>query len=213
MQHHLIGSMTVRLDGKAQRTITFDTAEFRQFDHGYTVTSHSSQGLTAGRVIANVDTESSRSLINTRLAYVSISRASEDVRIYTNNAETLGERLATDISKTAAVDFRQASSTEQVRQVVSAFRNNDPTTATDLLQQQGRVYQYADPDHPIAAVALDYTAQSDRALIVVAAFIEPMECLPVPRVPDGPEWTYEFLCCAAHKISYVSPDIMWRRGC
>jgi len=24
-----------------------------------------------------------------------------------------------------------------------------------------------------------------------AAFIEPMECLPVPRVPEGPEWTYE----------------------
>ena len=24
-----------------------------------------------------------------------------------------------------------------------------------------------------------------------AAFIEPMECLPVPRVPEGPEWSYE----------------------
>jgi hypothetical protein len=24
-----------------------------------------------------------------------------------------------------------------------------------------------------------------------AAFIEPMECLPVPRVPEGAEWTYE----------------------
>jgi hypothetical protein len=160
------GTMTVRLDGKGERTITFDTAEFRQFDHGYTVTSHSSQGLTAGRVIANVDTESSRSLINTRLAYVAISRASEDVRIYTNNAETLGERLATDISKTAAVDFRQASSTEQTRQAVSAFRSNDPTTATELLQQQGRVYQYAHPDHRITAVALDYTGQSDRVVIV-----------------------------------------------
>src|ERR1700733_2968039 len=102
---HEGGNITVRLDGKAERTVTFDTAEFRQFDHGFSVTSHSSQGLTAGRVIANIDTESSRSLINTRLAYVAISRASEDARIYTNNAETLGERLATDISKTAAVDF------------------------------------------------------------------------------------------------------------
>jgi conjugative relaxase-like TrwC/TraI family protein len=134
------GAMTVKLDGKTERTITFDTAEFRQFDHGYAVTSHSSQGLTASRVIANVDTESSRSLINTRLAYVAISRASEDVRIYTNNAETLGERLATDISKTAAVDFRQ--------------------------QTRGRIYEYADPDHRTAAVALDYTAQPDRAVIV-----------------------------------------------
>jgi conjugative relaxase-like TrwC/TraI family protein len=160
------GNMTVRLDGKDERTVTFDTAEFRQFDHGYSVTSHSSQGLTAGRVIANIDTESSRSLINTRLAYVAISRASEDARIYTNNAETLGERLATDISKTTAVDFRQPSSTEQARQAVSAFRSNDPATATELLLQQGRVYEYANPDHRIAAVALDYTSQSDRAVIV-----------------------------------------------
>jgi len=162
------GTMTVRLDGKAERTVKFDTAEFRQFDHGYAVTSHSSQGLTAGRIIANIDTESSNSLINTRLAYVAISRASEDARIYTNNAETLGERLATDISKTAAVDFRQPSSTEQIRQAVSAFRNNDPTTATELLQQQGRIYEYANPDHRLAAVALDYAAQPDRAVIVAA---------------------------------------------
>jgi hypothetical protein len=97
---------------------------------------------------------------------VAISRASEDVRIYTNNAETLGERLATDISRTAAVDFRQGSSTELTRQAVSAFRSNDPTIATEVLQQQGRVYQYAHPDHRIAAVALDYTAQSDRVVIV-----------------------------------------------
>ena len=87
------GKMTLRMDGKSARTVTFDPAEFRQFDHGYAVTSHSSQGLTAGRVLAHIDTDSSRSLINNRLAYVAISRASDDARIYTNNAETLGERL------------------------------------------------------------------------------------------------------------------------
>jgi ATP-dependent DNA ligase len=27
--------------------------------------------------------------------------------------------------------------------------------------------------------------------LIAAAFIEPMECLPVPRVPEGPEWSYE----------------------
>ena len=25
----------------------------------------------------------------------------------------------------------------------------------------------------------------------LATFIESMECLPVPTVPEGPEWTYE----------------------
>jgi hypothetical protein len=49
------GKLTVELDGQAKRQVTFDTEKFRQFDHGYAVTSHSSQGLTVGRVLANMD--------------------------------------------------------------------------------------------------------------------------------------------------------------
>jgi hypothetical protein len=158
--------MTVRLDGKQPREINFNTEEFRQFDHGYAVTSHSSQGLTAGRVLANIDTESSRMLINTRLAYVAVSRASDDARIYTNNAETLGQRLAADISKTAAIDFRPPSATEQTREAVQLFRDRQPDTATERLQQQGRVHEYQSPDHRLAAVALDYAAQPDRTVVV-----------------------------------------------
>jgi hypothetical protein len=41
-----------------------------------------------------------------------------------------------------------------------------------------------------------------------ASFIESMECLPVPTVPEGPEWTYEILCGGPHKISYVALTIM-----
>ena len=160
------GQMSVRMDGKAERTISFHIAEFRQFDHGYAVTSHSSQGLTAGRVLAHFDTDGAHSLINTRLAYVAISRASDDARVYTNNAETLGQRLATDVSKTAAVDFRPSNSTTEVQKAVAAFRANDPVTATTKLQEQGRVYEYANREHRMAAVALAYTAQEDRAVVV-----------------------------------------------
>ncbi|GAA3767218.1 MobF family relaxase [Terriglobus aquaticus] len=110
------GQVTLQMDGKSARPVTFDTAEFRQFDHGYAVTSHSSQGLTAGRVLAHMDTDSSRGLINDRLAYVAISRASDDARIYTNNAETLGERLASDIAKTAAVEFPKLISAGQAQE-------------------------------------------------------------------------------------------------
>jgi ATP-dependent exoDNAse (exonuclease V) alpha subunit len=97
------GQVAVRMEGKEERIVTFDPREFRQFDHGYAVTSHSSQGLTAGRVLAHIDTDSARGLISDRLAYVAISRASDDARIYTNDAETLGQRLATNVTKTAAL--------------------------------------------------------------------------------------------------------------
>jgi conjugative relaxase-like TrwC/TraI family protein len=169
------GQMTVRLDGTQLREITFDTAQFRQFDHGYAVTSHSSQGLTAGRVLANIDTESSRMLINTRLAYVAVSRASDDVRIYTNNAETLGQRLAADISKTSAVDFRPPSVTEETREAVQLFRDHQPSVATERLQQQGEIHEYQSPDHRLAAVVLDYAAQPDRTVVVAPDAVERRE--------------------------------------
>ncbi len=53
--------------------------------------------------------------INDRLAYVAISRASDDARVYTNNAETLGERLASEITKTVAVDFTKVVSAGQAQ--------------------------------------------------------------------------------------------------
>jgi hypothetical protein len=158
--------MTVQMDGKDKRTVTFDTAVVRQFDHGYAVTSHSSQGLTAGRVLAHFDTEGPRGLVNTRLAYVAISRASDDARIYTNDAANLGKRLATDVSKTAAIDLTSPSRRTEVERAVSAFRQNDLAAATTILQQDGRVHEYASAEHRLAAVALAYTAQQDRAVVV-----------------------------------------------
>ena len=136
------GSITVQLDGKFPRNVTFNTAEFRQFDHGYAVTSHSSQGLTAGRVLANIDTDSSRNLINTRLAYVAISRASDDARVYTNNAETLGERLASDITKTAAHDlalgtYRDSDLPRHEIMSPSATKSRIPIPALREIEHEG----------------------------------------------------------------------------
>jgi len=161
------GAMTVRMDGNAWRSVTFDPGRMRYFDYGYAVTSHSSQGITAGRVLANIDTEAARSLINSRLAYVAISRASDDARIYTNDATTLAQRLATEVSKTAAIDFRQQpSSTAEVRQVTGLLKTRQPHHAAEMLRKQGRVREYADPSHRLAAAALDYIAQPARTVII-----------------------------------------------
>ena len=43
-----------------------------------------------------------------------------------------------------------------------------------------------------------------------AGFIETMDCLPVSKLPEGPEWTYEILCSASHNISYVAQEVMLR---
>ena len=67
-----------------------------------------SQGLTADRVLVNVDTSVHPDLINSRFAYVSVSRASLDARIYTNHAASLGKDLSHDVSKSAAVEISQS---------------------------------------------------------------------------------------------------------
>jgi hypothetical protein len=166
IQHIEDGRMTVLMDGKEKRTVTFDPATVRQYDHGYAVTSHSSQGLTAGRVIAHFDTEGPRSLVNSRLAYVAISRASEDARIYTNDVERLGRRLATDISKTAAIDLSPQSTRSDTQRAVTAFRENDPVTGTAILKEQGQVHVYASSEHRLASVALAYASEHDRAVVL-----------------------------------------------
>jgi conjugative relaxase-like TrwC/TraI family protein len=100
------GRISLHMD--SGRDISFDPREMRHFDHGYAVTSHSSQSLTSERVLVNMDTEAHPELINGRFAYVSVSRASQDAQIFTNNAATLAESLSRDVSKTSAIDFGRA---------------------------------------------------------------------------------------------------------
>jgi ATP-dependent exoDNAse (exonuclease V) alpha subunit len=99
------GKITIRMDGDKEKTVTFDSAEMPHFDHGYAVTSHSSQGLTAERVLVNMDTNVHPELINSRFAYVSVSRASYDAQIFTNDAAALAENLSRNVSKASAIDL------------------------------------------------------------------------------------------------------------
>lgn len=98
------GKFSVRMDGAKDRIVRFDANDMRHLDHGYAVTSHSSQGLTSERVLVNMDTEVHPELISSRFAYVSVSRASHDAQIYTNDAANLAESLSRDVSKTSAIN-------------------------------------------------------------------------------------------------------------
>jgi ATP-dependent exoDNAse (exonuclease V) alpha subunit len=100
------GRISARLDNK--RKIDFDPKEHRHFDHGYAVTSHSSQGLTAERVLVNADTGVHPDLLNSRFGYVSISRASREAQIYTNDFASLAQTLSREVSKESAIEFGRA---------------------------------------------------------------------------------------------------------
>jgi conjugative relaxase-like TrwC/TraI family protein len=97
------GQLTVKMDNG--KSVSFDANTMPHVDHGYAVTSHSSQGLTADRVLVNIDTNTHPELINPRFAYVSVSRAAHDAQIYTNAASSLTASLSQAVTKTSAIDL------------------------------------------------------------------------------------------------------------
>ena len=95
--------MRLRLD--SGRTVALNLRAHPHLDHGYAVTSHSSQGQTADRVLVHIDLErSGEQLVNRRLAYVAVSRGRYDAQIYTNDKARLSETLDRDISHRSAIE-------------------------------------------------------------------------------------------------------------
>ena len=110
--------------------ITFDQQRFRHIDHGYAVTSYSSQGLTVDRVLLNADTRETVQLLNDRMAYVALSRARDEALIYTDSVPSLRETLSRAADKETALEATRDNSRDKQQE-----RNNltnNPLAPHDL---------------------------------------------------------------------------------
>jgi len=117
------GRLRLKMDGG--RALELDPRLHPHLDHGYAMTSYSSQGQTADRVLIHVDTElGAKDLLNSRMAYVSVSRGRYDAQIYTNNASTLGQELSRDVSHSPAI-----------QQETGAHKIEPQTTHTNQISQ------------------------------------------------------------------------------
>jgi ATP-dependent exoDNAse (exonuclease V) alpha subunit len=97
------GLLHLRLD--SGRSVTLKLDQPVHVDYGYAVTSHSSQGQTADRVVVHIDTErGGERLVNQRLAYVAVSRGRYDAQIYTNDKAQLAHAISRDVSHSAAIE-------------------------------------------------------------------------------------------------------------
>ena len=103
--------LTVKMDNG--QSISFDANKMRHFDHGYAVTSHSSQGLTVERVMVNLDGHVHSDLLNKRFGYVAVSRGSHDAHIYMDNAASLVGNLSHDVTKSSALQVGQQFYSDQ----------------------------------------------------------------------------------------------------
>jgi conjugative relaxase-like TrwC/TraI family protein len=96
------GQASLKFDN--QREMEMPLRALRHIDHGYAVTSHSSQGATVDRVIVNADSMRSAKLVNQKQLYVSISRARHDAQVYTNDLNTLERAAGRNPSKKVAME-------------------------------------------------------------------------------------------------------------
>jgi conjugative relaxase-like TrwC/TraI family protein len=102
------GHLHLRLD--SGRTLVLSLDEQPHLDYGYAVTSHSSQGQTADRVLLHLDTErGGEHLVNRRLAYVALSRGRYDAQVYTNDKARLEDTLSRESSHRAAIEHNHRS--------------------------------------------------------------------------------------------------------
>jgi hypothetical protein len=122
------GRMTLTMDGG--RSVSLDPREYPHLDHGYAVTSHSSQGQTADRVLIHIDTElGAKDLLNNRMAYVAVSRGAHDAQIFTNDREQLPKALSREVS-------HQTAYVPEVQQ--QPERQQERLTGRELVEQHAR---------------------------------------------------------------------------
>ncbi|MFZ0631588.1 MAG: MobF family relaxase [Acidobacteriaceae bacterium] len=104
------GQLHLKMDDG--RSVQLDPNRQLHLDYGYAVTSHSSQGQTADRVLIHVDTGlGAKDLLNSRMAYVAVSRGAHDAQIFTNDAGKLGHTLSRDVSHAPAIQQALISNT------------------------------------------------------------------------------------------------------
>jgi conjugative relaxase-like TrwC/TraI family protein len=116
------GRLHLKMDNG--RSVELDPNRQLHLDYGYAMTSHSSQGQTADRVLIHVDTDlGAKNLLNSRMAYVAVSRGAHDAQIFTNSAAELGHALSRDVSHAPAIQQAPIShAIEQDAEQVAAHR-------------------------------------------------------------------------------------------
>jgi len=119
------GRLSLNMD--SGRSLEIDPNKHPHLDYGYAMTSHSSQGQTANRVLIHVDTElAAKDLLNNRMAYVSVSRGAFDAQLFTNDRDKLPTALCHDVSKqTAQVQQISSDATIAPQQEISQAPQQD----------------------------------------------------------------------------------------
>ncbi len=117
------GTLQVKMDNGKELQFNPNT-QYKYITHGYALTDYKSQGQTERHVIYHANTEKT---VNYNQAYVGITRGKESVRIYTNNKESLLEKVKTEQQKTTTLDYNLADAKASVQSRLDEIASRIPT--------------------------------------------------------------------------------------
>ncbi len=152
---HLVNGTLVKVESvTSDRVITLEGGRvlpknYRNFTHGYCVTSYSSQGKTADTVILAANASSLA--VNREQFYVSISRGRDTCLIFTDNKARLKANICRSNERTAAIELMRHQCTtntmelalEGTQPVPVSLKPTHPKETPIILP----VPQEAPPDH------------------------------------------------------------------
>lgn len=131
------GDMSIRIgDDKDARYVEMNGYESRNFDHGYALTTYKSQGQSVDQVHILADSNSNMNNLNA--GYVQMSRAKEDIHIYTDNLSALAEKYEQSQVKENVSDYREIGDLDNIGkeksfdEKIEAVLSNDQNAEKDL---------------------------------------------------------------------------------
>ncbi len=98
------GNVKLRMEEKS-RAVMFNLVELRHFDYAYASTSYSAQGATSDRVLVHKNTaeKGAKAMLNSAMAYVSLSRPRNEIKLYTDDVKRLARMLENSEVKKVAL--------------------------------------------------------------------------------------------------------------
>ena len=144
--------ITMRLDGRGQRSVTFDAKEFRDFQHGYAGTIYKAQGRTLDQTYL-YHSEHWRAAPS----YVALTRHRDKAELFVarNTAEDvkqLGRQMARVDERRAASHFHRGDQKEPVRPLsagqLSAWLSDPRASKRQETERRERERSRGDSDEP-----------------------------------------------------------------
>ncbi|MEW5832333.1 MAG: MobF family relaxase [Campylobacterota bacterium] len=96
------GKITATMEGG--KAVTFDSKTYQNIDHAYAMTTYKSQGQSVDNV--HVYAHSKEGINNHNAGYVQMSRAKQELTLYTDNAQALTEKYKETQLKENASDYK-----------------------------------------------------------------------------------------------------------